>query len=185
MFRGNGKTNWKGFTIVELLIVVVVIAILAAITVVAYNGITASANDSRMRTEAKSFEKVLSIRHVEHGGYYDGSKTYPQTSEEAIARFGLQSMSDRLVFIDYGGNYEKPEDFDKAKIYVQNGLECLGEYSHDTCSIALVADGLAFSYWSNADNAWLGYYLSGDSTLSTLFPVSYESGPLQSLVTFE
>lgn len=36
----------KGFTIVELLIVIVVIAILAAITIVAYNGITARANTS-------------------------------------------------------------------------------------------------------------------------------------------
>ena len=35
------RTDKHGFTIVELLIVIVVIAILAAITVVAYNGIQA------------------------------------------------------------------------------------------------------------------------------------------------
>jgi len=35
----NIKSNKKGFTIVELLIVIVVIAILAAISIVAYNGI--------------------------------------------------------------------------------------------------------------------------------------------------
>lgn len=40
----------KGFTIVELLIVVVVIAILAAITIVSYNGITASAHDTSVKT---------------------------------------------------------------------------------------------------------------------------------------
>ena len=33
------QTKQRGFTIVELLIVVVIIAILAAITIVAYNGI--------------------------------------------------------------------------------------------------------------------------------------------------
>lgn len=49
MQRGRGK----GFTIVELLIVVVVIAILAAITVVSYNGITAQAEDSALKTALK------------------------------------------------------------------------------------------------------------------------------------
>lgn len=44
--------NKKGFTIVELLIVVVVIAILAAITIVAYNGIQNRARDSVVKNEA-------------------------------------------------------------------------------------------------------------------------------------
>ena len=39
MIEANTYTKSRGFTIVELLIVIVVIAILAAITVVAYNGI--------------------------------------------------------------------------------------------------------------------------------------------------
>ena len=37
--RQLNRKQWRGFTIVEVLIVVVVIAILAAVTVVAYNGI--------------------------------------------------------------------------------------------------------------------------------------------------
>ena len=36
-----------GFTIVELLIVIVIIAILAAITIVAYNGLQQRARDSQ------------------------------------------------------------------------------------------------------------------------------------------
>lgn len=40
------QTKAKGFTIVELLIVVVIIAILAAITIVAYNGIQNRAKNS-------------------------------------------------------------------------------------------------------------------------------------------
>ena len=41
------RKNNQGFTLVELLIVVVIIAILAAITIVVYNGIQQRARDSR------------------------------------------------------------------------------------------------------------------------------------------
>ncbi len=40
----------KGFTIVELLIVVVVIAILASLTILSYNGIVSRASDSTVKT---------------------------------------------------------------------------------------------------------------------------------------
>lgn len=53
------RKSISGFTIVELLIVVVVIAILAAITIVSYNGITARANDSSVRAGLSSAAKKL------------------------------------------------------------------------------------------------------------------------------
>jgi general secretion pathway protein G len=43
--KSKPKTNQLGFTIVELLVVIVVIGILAAITIVSYTGITAKANE--------------------------------------------------------------------------------------------------------------------------------------------
>lgn len=48
------KQKQAGFTIVELLIVVVVIAILAAITIVAYNGIQNRTNDSVVQSDLRS-----------------------------------------------------------------------------------------------------------------------------------
>ena len=45
------KQTPRGFTIVELLIVVVVIAILAAITVVAYSGIQNRTNDTAVQSD--------------------------------------------------------------------------------------------------------------------------------------
>lgn len=49
----------KGFTIVELLIVIVVIAILAAISLVAYNGIRERAQASSIASELKATKKAF------------------------------------------------------------------------------------------------------------------------------
>ncbi|MAU34013.1 hypothetical protein CL689_00060 [Candidatus Saccharibacteria bacterium] len=59
----------QGFTIVELLIVIVVIAILAAITIVAYNGITAQANTTASQATASSFIKKAEAYNAEQGSY--------------------------------------------------------------------------------------------------------------------
>ncbi|MEP7204973.1 MAG: type II secretion system protein [Candidatus Saccharibacteria bacterium] len=58
----NKKFSYKGqsgFTIVELLIVIVVIGILAAITIVAYGGITARANTAKAQSSATNVVQVV------------------------------------------------------------------------------------------------------------------------------
>lgn len=54
------KTGQKGFTIVELLIVIVVIGILAAITIVAFNGIQNRANDTAVQSDLRQFGVAMS-----------------------------------------------------------------------------------------------------------------------------
>jgi prepilin-type N-terminal cleavage/methylation domain-containing protein len=63
------NTTRAGFTIVELLIVVVVIAILAAITIVSYNGITEQARNSQLLGKVDSYAKALQLYKVKNGAY--------------------------------------------------------------------------------------------------------------------
>lgn len=63
----------RGFTIVELLIVVVVIAILAAITIVAYNGISGRAKDSAVRSAVAQVAKKVATYTITN------NDTYPAT----------------------------------------------------------------------------------------------------------
>lgn len=59
----------SGFTIVELLIVVVVIAILAAITIVSYTGIQSKANDAAVQTDFSAMAKKLELYYTDNGKY--------------------------------------------------------------------------------------------------------------------
>ena len=63
------QTKQRGFTIVELLIVVVIIAILAAITIVAYNGIQNRAKTSAAKSSASSVQKKAEIAGGTSGSY--------------------------------------------------------------------------------------------------------------------
>lgn len=64
----------KGFTIVELLIVIVVIGILAAITIVAYNGVQQRARDAQRKSDLATIAKSLELYNIDKGNYlYTGS----------------------------------------------------------------------------------------------------------------
>ena len=57
----------KGFTIVELLVVIVVVAVLAAVTVVAYNGMQQRAQMSKIRSDVALVSKAIQAARVHSG----------------------------------------------------------------------------------------------------------------------
>ena len=71
------KESNRGFTIIELLIVIVIIGILVAITAVSYNGITKSAKESALKSELKRISTSLELHKAKNG-------TYPTSLATAI-----------------------------------------------------------------------------------------------------
>lgn len=63
------KKTMSGFTIVELLIVIVVIAILATISIVAYRGVQARGRDSARIEKVSQIAKALELYKVDNGQY--------------------------------------------------------------------------------------------------------------------
>lgn len=68
-------SNVKGFTIVELLIVIVVIAILTAISVVVYNGLQSHARGNVRRDAAAKITKALELYYIDNQAYPTGTGT--------------------------------------------------------------------------------------------------------------
>lgn len=87
--------NDKGFTIVELLIVVVIVGILATITIVAYNGMQKRANASAAQSALSQANKKLALYQIENNGGYpenlsainlsDGEVTYQYSNSPATS----------------------------------------------------------------------------------------------------
>ena len=93
--RRNARKS-SAFTIVELLIVVVVIAILAAITIVSYNGITSQAKDSALKSNLSQAAKKFELHKTKNG-------TYPSTANAgtALSAVGLaEDSSANYIGID-------------------------------------------------------------------------------------
>lgn len=66
-YVGGKNKHIYGFTIVELLIVIVVIGILAAITIVAFNGIQQRSKNTQTVNAITSYVKLLNLYKVDHG----------------------------------------------------------------------------------------------------------------------
>src|SRR5581483_103835 len=59
----------KGFTIVELLIVIIIIGILATLVIVTFTGIQAKARDSKRQTDANAVDSHVQAFFAQYGFY--------------------------------------------------------------------------------------------------------------------
>ena len=92
----NINTKQRGFTLVELLIVIVVIAILAAISIIAYNGITNRGKASSAQSLASQISKKAESWNTIQSGYptycnFVSSETNTSGSPTGVGKAGCTS----------------------------------------------------------------------------------------------
>lgn len=99
----NYSNQQRGFTIIELLIVIVVIAILATISVVAYNGIQQRSRDAKRTTDIATIEKALHMWSIEGGKTFaDMPVMFNGIRAAGWFDAGYGNPSTRQVLIDSG-----------------------------------------------------------------------------------
>ncbi|MEI7539594.1 MAG: prepilin-type N-terminal cleavage/methylation domain-containing protein [Candidatus Saccharibacteria bacterium] len=80
----KGIKKDSGFTIVELLVVIVVIGILAAITIISYTGVTARAKTSQSQSNAQSAQTVAEAYNADTGSYPPTAAAFSSTVVNGI-----------------------------------------------------------------------------------------------------
>lgn len=126
----------SGFTIVELLIVIVVIGILAAITVVAFTGIQNRGYDASVRADLRNLAAKVEVYRV------DASK-YPETVAQ------LDPLNYKLTKASYA----------ISPITATNMTYCYGQNGSDYGAIALSKSGKIF-YMTAGDGNTVREYTS-------------------------
>lgn len=85
--------KYPGFTIVELLIVIVVIGILAAIVIVAYTGVTKKAGNAAIQSNLNIMSKNLAIFNIDNShypyGHADLMSMKIKLTETATYQYGM------------------------------------------------------------------------------------------------
>lgn len=145
----------RGFTIVELLIVIVVIAILAAITIVAYNGIQTRSNNAKTLQAATAFVKAAKLYEVDHGElphtsttatlntllapYFNGGKPPVPSNQVVTSSYGSQRQGMDYNSATYAG------DSITMTVVLKNQTVCpsaIGRY----WTTQIYKDGIACQY---------------------------------------
>lgn len=153
----------SGFTIVELLIVIVVIAVLSAITVVAYSGIQQRAKNAAIVTAAGSSLRLIQSYLTVSGSYPMGVGDVCITTA-TTCQFGA------------GGTTPSSSSFDSA-------LGSVGALSRAVPATSADYYGITMSYHSQATYngasapARLTFYLAGTNQKCGLAGVETESWP--------
>lgn len=158
------KSVSQGFTLVELLIVIVVIAILAAITIVSYGNVTKKANDTAAAQNAGSVRSAAETYNVDPAttaGYPADAATFRTyvTSSSSTAKLNGVTISNNTTTspnVQLSGSNGTVAVIYAAKSGTPTPGACIGYWDYDNAVVA----------WSYVGTATAGV-VNGGATAAT------------------
>ena len=152
------KNKKKGFTLIELTVVIVIIAIIAAIAVPALTRYIESANKRAAQAQAHNIQVVLQAEVTE---YYDAS-------------INGNPLTDSVRLFTSGGQYGAPF---AAADTIDSILERSGvNITSGTLTHIYFSSGRAIVQFRYVHNATVVYYLNGRYTVLDLVDDAYPVG---------
>lgn len=128
------KGNHYGFTIVELLVVIVVIGVLATITIVAYAGISQRAISSSLQSDLDNASKQLKLFQIDNGNY-------PVTIDCAIP----DSITNECIKASGGTSYRySANNSVNSQTFCINAVNGNQSYKMTQDGVSLVGDCLGY-----------------------------------------
>lgn len=152
------KMRWaqtqKGFTIVELLIVIVVIGILAAITIVAYNGIQARAENTKTVNSVSAYARAIH-------SYATINNAYPTNAYPCLGPAGTKcaNITDSVGACNGAGAASYSASFDTTIRTIASSVAAPSTQSMN-CGGKMYSG--AWYNSSSGTSAVINYYLKGD-----------------------
>ena len=141
----------RGFTIVELLIVIVVIGILAAIIIVAYNGVTNRAHTSAEQSAADTVIKKAEAYNAENGSY----PTHRASLTNGLVDPGTGTANTTSTWYTTGVTFDA------------DGVSAAPTADDHSISYGTCGTGIFVQYWDFAANANRNLYSGGASGANT------------------
>jgi len=130
------KTKQSGFTIVELLIVIVVIGILAGLVITTFNGIQQKARDTERETDIKAIHAQVEAFWAQKGYYPSLTDLNDRTANTGFVAVNLKGL-DAEAFKDPKGTGTALVGTPAANVYayaVTNSAGTTCEADDTTCA---------------------------------------------------
>lgn len=138
------KTNKKGFTIVELVIVIAVIAILAAVLIPTFSGVVARANQSAAQqlamTAVKSSLLMVSTAALPDGTFIlINSSKNPKNEPDYGYTYDGNALSSNPVKLKSGDVFDKANLLNKSKYSILVNSSMLKDFDSQVSSSGAVS----------------------------------------------
>lgn len=175
MIKHSMKSGQSGFTIVELLIVIVVIAVLASVTVVAFNGVRDRTKVNSMTSNLSQIDRRLRAHYVDNGEQFpsnlsdigvNNTSSHAYTYNRATGGRGycLADVSDGLTYSITSSTRPTAG----ACAVASTDIVPTGGSSPPTETVAMAFDG-------NLGSKWLVFNRMMGVTFSVVTPINPSS----------
>jgi len=142
--QSNKPQKRQGFTIVELLVVIVVIGILAAITIVSYTGISQKAITATLQSDLDGASRQLKLYQVEHSQYptsFDADNCPNPVDTKYCLNPSSDNTFDRTAYAASVNNSTNPQTFTLDATNT-NGTKY--RITNDSAPVAVITTGSSY-----------------------------------------